>query len=84
MLHWRELRQELPPLIRLAIPIVSAELGWMTMGVVDTMMVGHLGKEALGGVAIAGIFFYTIAVFGMGMLLGLAITARATPTSANG
>ncbi|MEP7365016.1 MAG: MATE family efflux transporter [Acidobacteriota bacterium] len=71
MLHWRELRQELPPVIRLAVPIVSAELGWMAMGVVDTMMVGHLGKEALGGVAIGGIFFYTVAVFGMGMLLGL-------------
>ena len=71
MLQWRELRQELPPLIRLAVPIVVGELGWMTMGVVDTMMVGHLGKEALGGVAIAGIFFYTVAVFGMGLLLGL-------------
>ena len=71
MLHWRELRQELPPLIRLAVPIVVGELGWMTMGVVDTMMVGHLGKEALGGVAIGSSFFYTIAVFAMGLLLGL-------------
>jgi len=71
MLHWGELRLELPHLIRLSIPIVLAELGWMTMGVVDTMMVGRLGQEAMGGVAIGSILFYTVAVFGMGLLLGL-------------
>ena len=71
MLPWREFRQELPPLIRLAAPLVIAELGWMTMGVVDTIMVGRLSKEAMGGVSIGGILFYAIAVFGMGVLLGL-------------
>ncbi|MCC6294722.1 MAG: MATE family efflux transporter [Bryobacterales bacterium] len=71
MLPWREFRQELPPLVRLAAPLVIAELGWMTMGVVDTIMVGRLSKEAMGGVSIGGILFYAIAVFGMGVLLGL-------------
>ena len=32
---------EVRPMLRLAIPLVLAELGWMTMGVVDTMMVGR-------------------------------------------
>ncbi|MBK7930313.1 MAG: MATE family efflux transporter [Bryobacterales bacterium] len=71
MLHWGEMRQELPPLIKLAAPIVLAELGWMTMGVVDTLMVGRLGAAPLGGVAIGSVFFYAVAVFGMGVLLGL-------------
>lgn len=71
MLHWGEMRQELPPLIKLAAPIVLAELGWMTMGVVDTLMVGRLGAAPLGGVAIGSVFFYAVAVFGMGILLGL-------------
>ena len=36
----------------LAVPVVMAELGWMTMGLVDTLMVGRLGPEAIGAVGI--------------------------------
>jgi MATE family multidrug resistance protein len=67
----RDLRAELPQLVRLALPLVVAELGWMAMGVVDTMMVGRVSKEALGGAAMGGILFYTVGVFGMGLLMGL-------------
>ena len=35
-------------MIQLATPVVLAELGWMTMGIVDTLMVGRLGAEAIG------------------------------------
>ena len=28
-------------MLRLALPLVLAEVGWMSMGVVDTIMVGH-------------------------------------------
>ena len=56
---------------RLAAPVVLAELGWMSMGIVDTIMVGHLSATALGAVSIGGVLFYTAAVIGMGMLLGL-------------
>jgi hypothetical protein len=31
-----ELRQEFQPMFRLAVPVVFAELGWVTMGMVDT------------------------------------------------
>jgi MATE family multidrug resistance protein len=58
-------------MIRLAAPVVAAELGWMSMGIVDTIMVGHLSATALGAVSVGGILFYTAAVIGMGMLLGL-------------
>lgn len=43
----------------------------MAMGVVDTMIVGRLGAEAIGAVSLGSTFFLTVAVFGMGMLLGL-------------
>jgi len=36
------LRAEFRPTLRLAIPLVLAELGWMSMAIVDTMMVGRL------------------------------------------
>jgi MATE family multidrug resistance protein len=64
-------RDELPPLARLAAPVIAAEIGWMLMGIVDTLMVGPLGPAALGGVGVAGSLFFAVAVFGMGLLLGL-------------
>ena len=65
------LARELPAMSRLAIPVVIAELGWITMGVVDTIMVGRISPEAIGAVSIGSVLFYTIGVFGTGMLLGL-------------
>lgn len=62
---------ELRPTLALAGPVILAELGWMAMGVVDTIIVGRLGPEAIGAVSVGGVFFFTVAVFGMGMLLGL-------------
>jgi MATE family multidrug resistance protein len=55
----------------LAAPVVLAELGWMTMGIVDTWMVGGMGPEAIGAVGIGSTLFIAIGIFGMGLLLGL-------------
>ena len=62
------------PVVRLALPVVAAELGWMAMGVVDTIMVGPLGASAIGGVGIGSGLFIAIGIFGMGLLLGLDTT----------
>lgn len=67
----REVRRALVPTIRLAWPVIMAELGWMFMGVVDTIMVGWLAPHAIGAAGLGGIVFFTVAVFGMGLLLGL-------------
>lgn len=58
-------------MLRLAAPVVFSELGWMALGLADTMMVGRVGAAALGGVSIGAALFYTVAVFGLGLLLGL-------------
>jgi multidrug resistance protein, MATE family len=63
--------EPLRELLRLAGPVVVAELGWMFMGVVDTIMVGPLGPEAIGAVSVGHIFIDLIAIVGIGMLLGL-------------
>jgi len=55
----------------LAVPVVLAELGWVAMGLVDTLMVGSLGPEAIGAVGIGSAIFMGICIFGMGLLLGL-------------
>lgn len=62
---------ELRPLLKLAIPVILAELGWMGMGVVDTIMVGRISPEAIGAVAIGNILFNTIGLIAFSLLLGL-------------
>jgi MATE family multidrug resistance protein len=65
------LRSELAPMLRLALPVVLAELGWMSMGIVDTLMVAPLGPAAIGAAGIGTSVHMAFAVFGMGLLLGL-------------
>jgi MATE family multidrug resistance protein len=64
-------RQQLRPTLALAWPVIVAELGWMFMGVVDTVMVGRVAPEAIGAVGLGSILYFTAAIFGMGLLLGL-------------
>ena len=65
------IRAELAPMLRLALPVVLAELGWMSMGIVDTIMVAPLGPAAIGAAGIGTSVHMVFAIFGMGLLLGL-------------
>ena len=47
-------RYELIQLIRLALPLVAAQLAQMGMGVADTIMAGQVGALELAGVALGG------------------------------
>jgi MATE family multidrug resistance protein len=58
-------------MLRLALPVIAAELGWMAMGVVDTLMVAPLGPAAIGATGVGNSLHFTFAIFGMGLLLGL-------------
>ena len=73
--HARQgLALELPPLVRLAGPVVATELSWTTMGLISTIMVGHVSAEAIGAVSLGNALFFAVAIFGLGMLLGLDYT----------
>ncbi len=65
------IRSEFLPMLRIAVPVVMAELGWMAMGVVDTAMVGPLGPQAISAAGVGTAMHMGITVFGMGLLLGL-------------
>jgi MATE family multidrug resistance protein len=73
MLRLKTLRQEFPATLRLALPLVLAELGWMSMAIVDTVMVGHLpdSATAMGAVSLGSNIFIVLALFGGGLLMGL-------------
>ena len=62
---------DLGELIRLAIPVVVVQVGLMSMGVVDTLMVGRLSAADLAAVALGNLYFFLFTIFGMGVLLSL-------------
>lgn len=59
---------ELKKVAGLALPMVITQLLWMTMPVVDNMMVGHLGAEALAGMAIATTYYWLLQLVCLGIL----------------
>lgn len=71
MLKLKQLLPEIRPMTALAVPVVMAELGWMAMTVVDTMMVGRLSAEAIGAVSFGALFVNVFSFFCLGLLLGL-------------
>jgi MATE family multidrug resistance protein len=73
MLHTREIGQEFRPMLRLAVPLALTELGWLAMAFTDTVMVGRLpdSATAIGAVSLGSTLFYTVGIFGSGVMLGL-------------
>jgi MATE family multidrug resistance protein len=75
-------------MLRLAMPVVFVQVGMMAMGVVDTIMVGHISAQALAAVALGNLYFFSLAVFAMGTLMVLdpvvaqAVGARDRPAVA--
>lgn len=71
---WTEVRA----IIRLAVPIALAQAGFVTMGVVDTAIVGRLGAVPIAAVGLGSGMIFTFTVLGIGVMLGLdPITAQA-------
>ncbi|SER14979.1 multidrug resistance protein, MATE family [Solimonas aquatica] len=65
------LRTELRAYWRLAWPIVIAQLSFIGMGTVDTMLAGHLGEQALAAVAVGSNIFFLSFVFFMGLFMAV-------------
>jgi MATE family multidrug resistance protein len=63
--------EALRTLLALALPVIVVQVGMMFMGVVDTIMVGHLSAQALASVALGNVYFFGAAIFGMGTLMAL-------------
>jgi multidrug resistance protein, MATE family len=55
-------------MVRLAGPIALVNLAMMSMGVVDTLMLGHFSGDALAAGALGNLYFYAVAMFGLGVV----------------
>jgi MATE family multidrug resistance protein len=64
-----EIRSELSQLIRLAAPLVLAQLAQMGMGVADTIMAGRVGALELSGVALGGAVLWPAMMFVSGIIM---------------
>jgi MATE family multidrug resistance protein len=62
---------ELRALFRLALPMVIAQVGMVSLGVVDTIMVGHLSEDALAAVGVGSSYTFGTMIFGQGILHAL-------------
>ena len=64
-------RSEWRALLNIALPVVAVQVGMMLMGVVDTLMMGHVSANALAAVALGNLYVFTLLVVAMGTLMAL-------------
>jgi MATE family, multidrug efflux pump len=64
-------RAELRATVALAVPVVFVQLGFMAMGVVDTLMVGRVSARVLAAVALGNLYFFNVSIFSVGTLMAL-------------
>ena len=67
----RPTRGELREMLRLAGPVVFAQVGIMMMGVVDTAMVGRVSPSTIAAVALGHVYWVNLMLPGLGLLLVL-------------
>ncbi|MBD2463638.1 MATE family efflux transporter [Oscillatoria sp. FACHB-1407] len=65
------IRAEFEAFLQLAIPLASAQVAQLATGFVDTVMMGHLGRETLAAGALASITFFSIVVTTSGVVMGI-------------
>ncbi|MBS1489984.1 MAG: MATE family efflux transporter [Bacteroidetes bacterium] len=58
---------QVSPSLKLAVPVMLSQLGHVMMGVVDSLMVGHVGAVQLAAASLANVAFNVILLFGIGV-----------------
>ncbi|WAS96948.1 MATE family efflux transporter [Nannocystis punicea] len=66
----REVLAELRRLAVLAVPLALTQLGNMMLGIVDMLMLGRVGREALDAAALGNLWGFAVLTIGMGVVLG--------------
>ena len=64
------LSHHLGELMRLAVPVIVARTGIMTMTLVDVAFLGHAGADQVAYMAIAGVVIGTLIVASIGLMVG--------------
>ncbi|HEY2901510.1 MAG TPA: MATE family efflux transporter [Polyangia bacterium] len=67
-LEWKD--HPLKELLRIAWPITVSMLSYSAMTLVDTILIGHVGRAQLAGVGLGGIVGFGLLCFSIGLLRG--------------
>jgi len=62
---------ELRALLKLAYPIVIAQVGMVSMGVVDTLLVGPMGAGPMAALALGNMMYFGLLITGIGLMMSL-------------
>ena len=80
--YWRLFRPHYVETRKLALPVIIAQVGQITVGLVDNMMIGQLGKTELAAAAFANTLFALPLIFGMGFSMAITpLTGKAFGSS---
>lgn len=71
-------------LLKLSWPITVSMLSFALMTLVDTLFVARLGADALAGVGLGGVAFFTVACFVMGMMRAVKVLVSQARGSGQG
>lgn len=63
------LRAETPHLLRLALPLIAAQITFVGWGVLDTLMAGRLGARELAAIAVGANIWVQVFIFFMGVCI---------------
>ncbi|MBS1486576.1 MAG: MATE family efflux transporter [Bacteroidetes bacterium] len=69
--------------LALAVPVMLSQLGHVMMGVVDSLMVGHVGAVPLAAASLANVAFNVILLFGIGVSYAMTPLVAAAHGEAN-
>ncbi|HUP91873.1 MAG TPA: MATE family efflux transporter [Solimonas sp.] len=61
--------REAPPLLKLALPLIAAQITFVSMGTVDTILAGRLGARQLAAVAVGTNLWFMLFVLFMGLFM---------------
>ena len=62
---------EVRALLILAGPLIVSRVGMVTMGIVDTMVAGRVGTDAMASLALGSSAYFVLLIFAMGTLMGM-------------
>ncbi|MCM0593490.1 MAG: MATE family efflux transporter [Gloeotrichia echinulata DEX184] len=65
------IRTEVKEFLKLAVPLASAQVAQSLVGFIDTVMMGHLGRETLAAGGLASITFITLIHSAIGIVMGV-------------
>jgi len=72
-------RREFPVLLAIAFPLALAQMAQNGMGLVDTLMAGRLGPDALAGIALGSVSYFLVTIVLSSMLFAVGpLVAQAT------